>query len=114
MVLQQASVRGFDSADLRGNAVGEPGLGYLVLGYEIDDGVARELSQVAASQVAFLYGNTLVRSTLSPLQETDLIQHAVPTSSRGKARAGRNSARAGTFSGHEALTWPRRSSRQCS
>lgn len=48
--------------------------GYLVLGYEIDDGVARELSQVAASQVAFLYGNTLVRSTLSPLQETDLMQ----------------------------------------
>jgi signal transduction histidine kinase len=51
-------------------------LGYLVLGYEIDDGVARELSQVAASQVAFLFGNTLVRSTLSPLQETDLIQQA--------------------------------------
>ena len=51
-------------------------LGYLVLGYEIDDGVARELSQVAASQVAFLYGDTLVRSTLSPLQETDLIEHA--------------------------------------
>jgi signal transduction histidine kinase len=50
--------------------------GYLVLGYEIDDGVARELSQVAASQVAFLYGNTLVRSTLSPLQETDLVQQA--------------------------------------
>src|SRR5882762_5610516 len=51
-------------------------LGYLAVGYEIDDGVARELSQVAASQVAFLYGDTLVRSTLSPLQETDLIQEA--------------------------------------
>jgi len=50
--------------------------GYLVVGYEIDDGVARELSQVAASQVAFLFGNTLVRSTLSPVQETDLIQRA--------------------------------------
>jgi signal transduction histidine kinase len=49
-------------------------MGYLAIGYEIDDGVARELSQVAASQVAFLYGNTLVRSTLSPLQEADLIQ----------------------------------------
>jgi signal transduction histidine kinase len=49
--------------------------GYLVLGYEIDDGVARELSQVAASQVVFLFGNSLVRSTLSPLQETELIQH---------------------------------------
>ncbi len=50
--------------------------GYLVLGYEIDDAVARELSQVAASQVAFLYGHTLVRSTLSPSQETELTQHA--------------------------------------
>ena len=51
-------------------------VGYLVLGYEVDDAVVRELSQVAASQVAFLYGDTLVRSTLSPLQETDLIQQA--------------------------------------
>src|SRR5262249_52743829 len=55
--------------------------GYLVLGYEIDDAVARELSQVAASQVVFLYGNTLVRSTLSPVQETELVQHAVLSSS---------------------------------
>jgi len=51
-------------------------LGYLVVGDEIDDEVARELSQVAASQVAFLYGDTVVRSTLPPLQETDLIQQA--------------------------------------
>jgi signal transduction histidine kinase len=50
--------------------------GYLVLGYEIDDAVARELSQVAASQVVFFYGTTLVRSTLSPLQETELEKHA--------------------------------------
>src|SRR5215469_17457981 len=55
-------------------------VGYLAIGYEIDDGVARELSQVAASQVAFLYGNTLVRSTLSPLQEADLIQQQQPLS----------------------------------
>ena len=51
-------------------------LGYLVIGYEIDDAVARELSQVAASQVAFLYGNSLVGSTLTPLQETDLIRQS--------------------------------------
>jgi signal transduction histidine kinase len=55
-------------------------LGYLVVGYEIDDTVARELSQVAASQVAFFYGNTLVRSTLSPLQEVDLVQQKQPLS----------------------------------
>jgi len=59
--------------------------GYLVLGYEIDDAVARALSQVAASQVVFLYGNTLVRSTLSPLQETELIQHAGVTAPNSKA-----------------------------
>jgi signal transduction histidine kinase len=60
-------------------------LGYLALGYEIDDGVARELSQVAASQVAFLYGNILVRSTLSPQQETDLIQHVGDSLNRSES-----------------------------
>ena len=51
-------------------------LGYLVVGYEIDDAVARELSQVAASQVAFFYGNNLVRSTLTPLQEADFLRQS--------------------------------------
>jgi signal transduction histidine kinase len=60
-------------------------VGYLVLGYEVDDAVVRELSQVAASQVVFLYGPTLVRSTLSPLQETELIQHAGLTAANNKA-----------------------------
>jgi len=49
-------------------------LGYLVLGYEIDDGVARELSRVAASEVAFRYGDTIVRSTLKPAQEAELLR----------------------------------------
>ena len=48
--------------------------GYLVLGYEIDDRVARELSQVAASEVAFRCGDTIVRSTLKPLQEEELLR----------------------------------------
>ena len=39
-----------------GPASGQQVLGYLVLGYEIDDRVAREVSQVAASEVAFRYG----------------------------------------------------------
>src|SRR5436305_9737917 len=38
-------------------------LGYLVLWYEIDDRVSRELSQVAASELIFRYGDTVVRST---------------------------------------------------
>jgi signal transduction histidine kinase len=48
-------------------------LGYLVLGYEIDDHVTRDVSRVAASQVAFQCGDTIVRSTLTPSQEAQLL-----------------------------------------
>jgi signal transduction histidine kinase len=47
-------------------------LGFLVIGYEIDDRVASQVSRIAASQVAFYYGDTIVRSTLSPAQEAEL------------------------------------------
>jgi signal transduction histidine kinase len=47
-------------------------LGFLVVGYEIDDGVAAQVSRIAASQVAFYYGDTIVRSTLPPAQEAEL------------------------------------------
>jgi len=57
-----------------GPAGGQQVLGYLVLGYEIDDRVAHELSQVAASEVAFRYGDTIVRSTLKPAQEEELLR----------------------------------------
>jgi signal transduction histidine kinase len=48
-------------------------LGYLVLGYEIDDHVTRDVSRVAASQVAFQCGDNIVRSTLSASQEAQLL-----------------------------------------
>jgi signal transduction histidine kinase len=51
-------------------------LGYLLLGYEIDDRLARDLSRVAASEVAFRYGDAIVRSTLKPAQESELLQAA--------------------------------------
>jgi signal transduction histidine kinase len=54
-------------------------LGYLLLGYEIDDHFARELSRVAASEVAFRYGDTLVRSTLKPAEESELLRVAPRT-----------------------------------
>jgi signal transduction histidine kinase len=54
-------------------------LGYLLLGYEIDDHFARELSRVAASEVAFRYGDTLVRSTLKPSEESELLRVAPRT-----------------------------------
>lgn len=49
-------------------------LGYLVVGYEIDDRVARDLSRVAASEVAFRYGDRIIRSTLQPAQESELMR----------------------------------------
>jgi len=57
-----------------GPATGGNVLGYLVLGYEIDDRVARELSQVAAGDVAFRYGQSIARSTLKPSQEAELLR----------------------------------------
>jgi hypothetical protein len=60
-------------------------LGFVALGYEIDDGAARELSQVAASQVAFWYGGNLVRSTLSSADQEEYVR--LRASGRLAARA---------------------------
>ena len=62
-----------------GPASGRQVLGYLLLGYEIDDRVARDLSRVAASEVAFRYGDSIVRSTLKPAQESELLRVAPRT-----------------------------------
>ena len=59
-------------------------LGYLVLGYEIDDRLARELSRISASEVAFRYGDTIVRSTLKAAQESELL-HVAPRKSASGA-----------------------------
>jgi signal transduction histidine kinase len=66
-----------------GPASGRHVLGYLLLGYEIDDHVARDLSRVAASEVAFRYGDVIVRSTLQPAQETALLRVAPKTAAGG-------------------------------
>lgn len=52
-------------------------LGFLIVGYEIDDSVASQLSRVAASQVVFYYGNKIVRSTLAPDQEDQLARQGI-------------------------------------
>jgi signal transduction histidine kinase len=65
-----------------GPTSGHQVLGYLLLGYEIDDRVARDLSRVAASEVAFRYGDVIVRSTLKPAQESELLRVA-PRSATG-------------------------------
>jgi signal transduction histidine kinase len=58
-------------------------LGFLVIGYEIDDTVASQVSRIAASQVAFYYGDTIVKSTLDPAHEAELSRHAVVRSAPG-------------------------------
>jgi signal transduction histidine kinase len=65
-----------------GPASGHQVLGYLLLGYEIDDGFTRDLSRVAASEVAFRYGDSIVRSTLKPAQESEL-RHVAPRTAAG-------------------------------
>jgi signal transduction histidine kinase len=52
-------------------------LGFLIIGYEIDDSVASQVSRIAASQVAFYYGDKIVRSTLTPSQEAELARQRV-------------------------------------
>jgi signal transduction histidine kinase len=42
-----------------------PLLGFLIIGYEIDNRLAREVSKVSASQVAFSYGDEIVATTLT-------------------------------------------------
>ncbi|MBV9183388.1 MAG: HAMP domain-containing histidine kinase [Acidobacteria bacterium] len=46
--------------------------GFLVLGYQIDDRVASQISRIANSKVVFYYGNTVVTSTLGPAMEAEL------------------------------------------
>jgi len=58
-------------------------LGFMVIGYEIDDTVAAQVSRIAASQVAFYYGDTIVRSTLDPTHEAELSRHPIMRSAPG-------------------------------
>jgi signal transduction histidine kinase len=48
-------------------------LGFLVIGYEIDERMASEISRIASGKVVFCYGGTIVTSTLgSPVEEAEL------------------------------------------
>lgn len=47
-------------------------LGVLCVGHEISETVAREVSKIATSQVAFFYGDQLIVSTLQPDQQSEL------------------------------------------
>jgi signal transduction histidine kinase len=77
----------FTSPIYFGSAAPDHRLGYLVVGYEINDRVAAQVARIAAGNVAFSYGNTVVKSTLSPADEAqlatwsrqpDAFSHSVP------------------------------------
>jgi signal transduction histidine kinase len=52
-------------------------LGFLAIGYEIDDRLTSQVGRIAASQVAFYYGNAVVKTTLTPVQESQLDRQRV-------------------------------------
>ena len=52
-------------------------LGFLVIGYEIDDRLTSQVGRIAASQVAFYYGDAAVKTTLTPVQESELARQRV-------------------------------------
>src|SRR5216683_2308630 len=58
-------------------------LGFLVIGYEIDDRVVSQISRIASSKVAFYFGDSIVRSTLSPVNEADLAKQKLPRADSG-------------------------------
>jgi signal transduction histidine kinase len=62
-------------------------LGFLIIGYEIDDTVANQVSRVAAGQVAFYYGDKIVKSTLPLLEQMELAQQSSLHSASGISKA---------------------------
>lgn len=55
-----------------GPAMKDSVLGFLVVGYEIDDRVAAQIGRIANSKVVFFYGQGIVTSTLSGEQASEL------------------------------------------
>jgi signal transduction histidine kinase len=52
-------------------------LGVLIIGYEIDDRVASQISRITSSKVVFYYGDTAVTSTLSAANRAELDRQKV-------------------------------------
>src|SRR5438046_1380186 len=60
-------------------------LGFLVIGYEIDDHVASQIGRIASSEVVFRYGENIVTSTLSPATVADLERQRLPGAGASQA-----------------------------
>lgn len=59
-------------------------LGFLVIGYEINEAVASQISRIADGKVVFYYGDTVVTGTLGPRLGTLTLQEA-PTAGASQA-----------------------------
>lgn len=58
-------------------------LGFLVIGYEIDDRLTSQVGRIAASQVAFYFGDAVVRTSLTAAQGSELARQRVLQSPSG-------------------------------
>jgi signal transduction histidine kinase len=72
-----------------------PLLGFLIIGYEIDDRLAREVSKVSASQVAFSYGEEIVATTLTAAQSQSPAVRGLAERTSGNAAAPNKTGRSG-------------------
>jgi signal transduction histidine kinase len=61
---------------LFGDREGGSGLGFVAVGYAVDEGVARQVSEAAAADVTFAVGTDVVASTLRPELQQQLVSQA--------------------------------------
>ena len=66
-----------------GPAAADRRLGFLVIGYQIDDRVASQIGRIAGGQVAFYYADSIVTTTLDAAVEAELARQKLPQAERG-------------------------------
>ncbi len=71
----------------RGSSTEGTLIGFLVIGYEINEPLAAMVKKVAGTQVAFSYGNEIVASTLTPAQiQGQNLQNLIASSAQSEPR----------------------------
>lgn len=66
-----------------GPALKDSLLGFVVVGYEINDHVASQISRIANSSVIFYYGDTIIASTLNRSLDAELAQRGLSATRPG-------------------------------
>jgi signal transduction histidine kinase len=59
-----------------GSKIGGSQLGFVAVGYAVDERVAREVSEASAAEVTFTVGNDIVATTLQPTLEQQFVSRA--------------------------------------